>query len=80
MLLLWHFRNIQVYQQNKVVGMAGILDSSRFKYFLSQELKIPVKNVESLVLGGHGDTMVPMPNQTRVSGKPLNAAQGKLIF
>jgi len=57
---------------NKVIGMAGILDSSRFKYFLSQELKIPVKNVESLVLGGHGDTMVPMPNQTRVSGKPLN--------
>ena len=57
---------------NKVVGMAGILDSSRFKYFLSKELKIPVKNVESLVLGGHGDTMVPMPNQTQVSGKPLN--------
>ena len=57
---------------NMVIGMAGILDSSRFKYFLSQELKIPVKNVESLVLGGHGDTMVPMPNQTRVSGKPLN--------
>ena len=57
---------------NKVVGMAGILDSSRFKYFLSQELKIPVKNVESLVLGGHGDTMVPMPNQTRVSGKLVN--------
>ena len=57
---------------NKVVGMAGILDSSRFKYFLSQELKIPVKNVESLVLGGHGDTMVLMPNQTRVSGKLVN--------
>ena len=57
---------------NMVIGMAGILDSSRFKYFLSQELKIPVKNVESLVLGGHGDTMVPMPNQTRISGKPLN--------
>ena len=57
---------------NKVVGMAGILDSSRFKYFLSQELRIPVKNVESLVLGGHGDTMVPMPNQTRVSGKLVN--------
>ena len=57
---------------NKVVGMAGILDSSRFKYFLSQELKVPVKNIESLVLGGHGDTMVPVLNQTRVSGKPLN--------
>jgi len=57
---------------NKVVGMAGILDSSRFKYFLSQELKVPVKNIESLVLGGHGDTMVPVLNQTRANGKPLN--------
>jgi len=57
---------------NMVIGMAGILDSSRFKYFLSQELKIPVKNINSLVLGGHGDTMVPMPNQTKVNGKPLN--------
>jgi|TARA_Y100000310_G_scaffold320279_1_gene376575 malate dehydrogenase len=57
---------------NKVVGMAGILDSSRFKYFLSQELQEPVKNINSLVLGGHGDTMVPMPNQTKVNGKPLN--------
>ena len=57
---------------NMVVGMAGILDSSRFKYFLSQELKIPVKNIDSLVLGGHGDTMVPMPNQTKINGKPLN--------
>ena len=57
---------------NKVVGMAGILDTSRFKYFLSQELKVPVKNIESLVLGGHGDTMVPMPNYTKVNGKSLN--------
>ena len=57
---------------NKVIGMAGILDSSRFKYFLSQELQVPVKNIDSLVLGGHGDTMVPMPNQTKINGKPLN--------
>jgi len=57
---------------NKVIGMAGILDTSRFKYFLSQELKVPVKSVKSLVLGGHGDTMVPMPNQTKIDGKPLN--------
>jgi malate dehydrogenase len=56
---------------NKVVGMAGILDSSRFKYFLSQELKVPVKNINSLVLGGHGDTMVPVPDHTTVNGKPL---------
>ena len=57
---------------NKVIGMAGILDSSRFKYFISQELKVPVKSIESLVLGGHGDTMVPMPKQTKVNGKPIN--------
>jgi len=57
---------------NKVVGMAGVLDSSRFKYFLSQELKVPVKSINTLVLGGHGDTMVPMPNHTTVNGKPLN--------
>ena len=56
---------------NKVVGMAGILDSSRFKYFLSQELKVSVKSIDTLVLGGHGDTMVPMPNHTTVNGKPL---------
>ena len=49
-----------------VVGMAGILDTSRFKYFLSQELKVPVKKIESLVLGGHGDTMVSMLNHTKV--------------
>jgi len=62
---------------NKVVGMAGILDTSRFKYFISQELKVPVKNIESLVLGGHGDTMVPMPNQTKVNGKPLDQLIGQ---
>ena len=56
---------------NKVVGMAGILDSSRFKLFLSQELKTPVKDIEAMVMGGHGDTMVPLPRFTKVSGKPL---------
>ena len=56
---------------NKVVGMAGVLDTSRFKYFLSQEINVPVKNINTLVLGGHGDTMVPMPDRTTVNGKPL---------
>ena len=56
---------------NKVVGMAGILDSSRFKLFLSLELNVPVKEIEAMVMGGHGDTMVPMPRFTKVSGKPL---------
>jgi len=57
--------------KNMVIGMAGILDTSRFKYFLSQELRVPVKNIESLVLGGHGDTMVSMLNHTLVHGKPV---------
>ena len=57
--------------KKKVIGMAGILDSSRFKYFLSQEIKTPVKNIKTLVLGGHGDTMVPMLSHTTVDNKSL---------
>ena len=56
---------------NKVVGMAGILDSSRFKLFLSLELNVPVKEIEAIVMGGHGDTMVPLPRFTKVSGNSL---------
>ena len=58
--------------KNKIVGMAGILDSSRFIYFLSQELKIPVNKIKSLVLGGHGDSMVAMIDHTFVDGKKLS--------
>ena len=57
--------------KNMVIGMAGILDTSRFKYFLSRELKVSVKKINSLVLGGHGDTMVSMLNHTTVDGKLL---------
>ena len=57
--------------KNKVIGMAGILDTSRFKYFISQELNVPIKDINSFVLGGHGDTMVPVPNRTTIAGKPL---------
>ena len=56
---------------SKVVGMAGILDSSRFKLFLSLELNVSVKEIEAMVMGGHGDTMVPLPRLTKVLGKPL---------
>ena len=59
------------FETNKVVGMAGILDTSRFNYFLSQELKVPAKKVQSFVLGGHGDTMVAMENYTTVDREPL---------
>ena len=65
---------------NKIVGMAGILDSSRFKLFLSLELNVPVKEIDAMVMGGHGDTMVPMPRFTKVSGKPLQdlVKEGKI--
>ena len=65
---------------NKVVGMACILDSSRFKLFLSLELNVPVKEIHAMVMGGHGDTMVPLPRFTKISGKPLNelVKQGKI--
>ena len=58
--------------KNKIVGMAGILDSSRFIYFLSEELKIPVKKIKSFVLGGHGDSMVAMLGFTEIDGKSIN--------
>ena len=57
--------------KNKVVGMAGILDSSRYKLFLSEEFNVPVKKIEALVMGGHGDTMVPLPGFTKIDGKKL---------
>ena len=58
--------------KNKIVGMAGILDSSRFIYFLSQELKISVSKIKSFVLGGHGDSMVAMLGSTEVEGKKIS--------
>ena len=58
--------------KKKVVGMAGILDSSRFIYFLSEELKVPVQKIKSLVLGGHGDSMVAMLESTKVEGKKIS--------
>ena len=70
-VMVMAFQKFSGLPANKVVGMAGILDSSRFKLFLSLELNIPVKEIDAMVMGGHGDTMVPMPRFTKVSGKPL---------
>jgi malate dehydrogenase len=57
--------------QNRVVGMAGVLDSARFRYFLSEEFKVSVEDVTAFVLGGHGDTMVPLTRYSTVAGIPL---------
>jgi len=70
-VIVMAFQKFSGLPANKVVGMAGILDSSRFKLFLSLELNVPVKEIDAMVMGGHGDTMVPMPRFTKVSGKPL---------
>ena len=70
-VMVMAFQKFSGLPANKVVGMAGILDSSRFKLFLSLELNVPVKEIDAMVMGGHGDTMVPMPRFTKVSGKPL---------
>jgi malate dehydrogenase len=59
------------FDRSRVIGMAGILDSARFRAFLALELNVSVDNIQALVLGGHGDTMVPLPGSTTVSGLPV---------
>ena len=79
-VIVMAFQKYSELPTNKVVGMAGVLDTSRFKLFLSLELKVPVKQIEALVMGGHGDTMVPLPRYTKVSGKSLETliSEGKI--
>jgi malate dehydrogenase len=59
------------FDRRRVIGMAGVLDSARFRAFLAMELNVSVDNIQALVLGGHGDTMVPLPSRTTVSGLPV---------
>jgi len=69
--MVWALRQFCGLPYNKVVGMAGVLDSARFRHFLAEELNVSVEDVSAFVLGGHGDTMVPMPRFSTVSGIPL---------
>jgi malate dehydrogenase len=62
---------VSKFPKNRVVGMAGVLDSARFRTFIAQELNVSVENVTGVVMGGHGDTMVPLVRLTNVSGIPL---------
>jgi len=59
------------FPKNRVVGMAGVLDSARFRTFIAEELEVSVKDVQAMVLGGHGDAMVPLPRYTTVAGIPI---------
>ena len=70
-VMVWVMREISGLPHNKVVGMAGVLDSARFKLFLSQEFKVSVEDVTAFVLGGHGDTMVPLIRYSTVAGIPV---------
>ncbi len=62
---------VSKFSKNRVIGMAGVLDTARFRTFIAQELKVSVENVTAVVLGGHGDTMVPLVRLSNVSGIPL---------
>jgi malate dehydrogenase len=69
--MVWALQKFSGLDPNKVVGMAGVLDSARFRYFLAEEFKVSVKDVTAFVLGGHGDTMVPLIRYSTVAGIPL---------
>ena len=68
---------ISKFSRNRVIGMAGVLDSARFRTFIGQELKVSVENVTAFVLGGHGDTMVPLTRYSTVAGIPITELMDK---
>ena len=69
--MVWSLKEISQIDKKMIVGMAGILDSARFKFFLSNELNVSMDSIQTIVLGGHGDTMVPLLRLTSISGIPL---------
>jgi malate dehydrogenase len=69
--MVWALQKFSGLPKNKVAGMAGVLDSARFRYFLAEEFNISIEDVTAFVLGGHGDTMVPLIRYSTVAGIPL---------
>lgn len=69
--MVWALQKFSGLPHNKVIGMAGILDSARFRYFLAEEFNVSVESVTAFVLGGHGDTMVPLTRYSTIAGIPL---------
>jgi malate dehydrogenase len=69
--MVWALREFSGLPHNKVVGMAGVLDSARFRHFLAEEFNVSVEDVTAFVLGGHGDTMVPVIEYSTVAGIPV---------
>lgn len=69
--MVWVMQKNLSFDHQKVIGMAGVLDSIRFKYFLSQEFGVSINNVNAMVLGGHGDTMIPLVKYSTIAGIPI---------
>jgi malate dehydrogenase len=69
--MVWVMQKVSGLPKNKVVGMAGVLDSSRFAFFLAEALNVSISDINAFVLGGHGDTMVPVVDYTTIAGIPL---------
>ena len=69
--MVWSLKKISGVKKEMIVGMAGVLDSSRFRFFLASELNISSTNINAMVLGGHGDTMVPLLRYTTINGIPM---------
>jgi malate dehydrogenase len=70
-VMVWALQKYSGVPHERVVGMAGVLDSARFRYFLAEEFKVSVEDVTAFVLGGHGDTMVPLARYSTVAGIPV---------
>ena len=75
--MVWVASQVSKFPKNRVIGMAGVLDSARFRSFIARELKVAPKKVEALVLGGHGDSMVPLPGYSTVDGSPITELMDK---
>ena len=75
--MCWVAYQVSKFSRNRVVGMAGVLDTARYRTFIAMELGVSVESISALVLGGHGDTMVPLPRLTTVGGIPLTELLSK---
>ncbi len=78
--MVYHAHQLSGFPKQRVLGMAGILDTARFRTFLAQELNISVRDVQAYVLGGHGDTMVPLVHYTSVAGVPVSQLLPKEVL
>ena len=78
--MCWTAYQVSKFSKNRVIGMAGVLDTARYRTFIAQELDVAVNNVTAMVLGGHGDTMVPLVRYTSVSGIPLTELLDKAVI